>query len=83
VLHRYNEGRTIDAVLRLIEKREQQRRAPDGRSPDDLMDPDPHRRVDYVCSVGESLYAFEHTSIEPFTISSKEVFTTRRYLALL
>jgi hypothetical protein len=66
VLHRYNEGRTIDAVLRLIENREQQRRAPDGRSPDDLMDPDPHRRVDYVCSVGESLYAFEHTGIEPF-----------------
>jgi hypothetical protein len=30
------------------------------------MDPDPHRRVDYVCSVGESLYAFEHTGIEPF-----------------
>ena len=66
MLHRYNEGKTIDAVLRLIENREQQRRAPDGRSPDDLMDPDPHRRVDYVCSVGESLYAFEHTGIEPF-----------------
>jgi len=40
--------------------------ANDGRSPDDLNDPDPLRRVDYVCSVGSVLYAFEHTGIEPF-----------------
>lgn len=38
----------------------------DGQSPDDLNDPDPLRRVDYVCTVGKTLHAFEHTGIEPF-----------------
>jgi hypothetical protein len=63
---RYNEGRAIDAVLRHIEARDQAARLRDGRSPDDLNDPDPLRRVDYVCTVGSTLYAFEHTGIEPF-----------------
>ena len=63
---RYNEGNAIDAVLRRIEARDQAVRRNDGRSPDDLNDPDPLRRVDYVCTVGNVLYAFEHTGIEPF-----------------
>src|SRR5712692_6455935 len=49
-----------------IEAREQSGRLNDGRSPDDLNDPGPLRRVDYVCTVGNVLYAFEHTGIEPF-----------------
>jgi hypothetical protein len=63
---RYNEGKAIDAVLRLIETRDRVVRKNDGFSPDDLNDPDPLRRVDYVCTVGKKLYAFEHTGIEPF-----------------
>jgi hypothetical protein len=66
VAPRYNEGKAIDAVIRHIEAREALRRLTDGRSPDDLNDPDPERRVDYVCTVGNQLYAFEHTGIEPF-----------------
>jgi hypothetical protein len=63
---RYNEGKAIDAVLRRIESRENATRLSDGRSPDDLRDPDEDRRVDYVCTIGRQLYAFEHTGIEPF-----------------
>jgi hypothetical protein len=63
---RYNEGKAIDAVLQRIEARDHAVRLNDGRSPDDLNDPDPLRRVDYVCTVGRTLHAFEHTGIEPF-----------------
>jgi hypothetical protein len=63
---RYNEGKAIDAVLRRIEAREGSMRLGDGWSPDDQQDPDKDRRVDYVCTVGKQLYAFEHTGIEPF-----------------
>ena len=63
---RYNEGKAIDAVLRRIEAREATLRLGDGWSPDDQQDPDKDRRVDYVCTVGRQLYAFEHTGIEPF-----------------
>ena len=63
---RYNEGKAVDAVLRHIEAHEALSRLNDGRSPDDEQDPDPKRRVDYVCTVGKQLYAFEHTGIEPF-----------------
>jgi hypothetical protein len=63
---RYNEGKAIDAILRRIEARDNTLRMSDGRSPDDLHDPDPQRRVDYVCTVGQTLYAFEHTGVEPF-----------------
>jgi hypothetical protein len=66
MVERYNEGKVIDAVLRRIETREHVSRLDDGRSPDDLQDPDPERRVDYVCTIGKQLYAFEHTGIEPF-----------------
>ena len=66
---RYNEGKALDAVLRFIEERDNALRENDGRSPDDPKDPDPDplRRVDYVCTVGLTLYAFEHTGIEPFS----------------
>jgi hypothetical protein len=63
---RYHEGKAIDAVLRRIEARDHALRLNDVRSPDDLNDPDPLRRVDYVCTVGNALCAFEHTGIEPF-----------------
>jgi hypothetical protein len=63
---RYNEGKAIDAVLGRIEAREGSSRLGDGWSPDDQQDPDKDRRVDYVCTVGKQLYAFEHTGIEPF-----------------
>jgi hypothetical protein len=54
--------------LRFIEVRGNAHRKNDGSSPDDPNDPDPDplRRVDYVCTVGQTLYAFEHTRIEPF-----------------
>ncbi len=63
-----NEGKALDAVLRFIEARDNALRKNDGWSPDDPKepDPDPLRRVDYVCTVGRLLYAFEHTRIEPF-----------------
>ncbi|MDR3422486.1 MAG: hypothetical protein P4L00_01460 [Candidatus Acidoferrales bacterium] len=62
----YNEGKAIDAVLRRIEARVAELRRGDGWSPDDQSDPDKDRRVDYVCTIGDQLYAFEHTGIEPF-----------------
>jgi hypothetical protein len=68
VADRYNEGKALDAVLRFIEARDNACRKDDGRSPDDPKDPDPDplRRVDYTCTIGQLLYAFEHTRIEPF-----------------
>jgi hypothetical protein len=77
---RYNEGKALDAVLRFIEARDNALRKNDGRSPDDLNDPDEQRRVDYVCTVGQTLYAFEHTGIEPFVgqieleVQSRDLF---------
>ena len=66
MVERYNEGKAIDAVIRRIETREKSSRLGDGWSPDDRQDTDKDRRVDYVCTVGKQLYAFEHTGIEPF-----------------
>jgi hypothetical protein len=65
---RDNEGKALDAVLRFIEARDNAFRKDDGWSPDNPRnpDPDPLRRVDYVCTVGQTLCAFEHTRIEPF-----------------
>jgi hypothetical protein len=64
--NRYNEGKAIDAAIRQIEARDRISRADDGWSPDQAMDPDTDRRVDWVCTVGGQLYAFEHTSIEAY-----------------
>jgi hypothetical protein len=59
------EGRACDAVLRLIETRENAERAnikfPDQDSAENI-----DARIDVACNVGETLYAFEHTSVEPF-----------------
>jgi hypothetical protein len=76
---RYNEGKVIDAVLRCIEAREGAARLDDGWSPDDQQDPDKDRRVDYVCTVGRQLYAFEHTGIEPYENQIKWKCTTENY----
>ena len=64
-----NEGKALEAVLRFIESRDNTLRENDGWSPDDPKDPDPdeQRRVDYVCTVGRLIYAFEHTRVEPFS----------------
>ena len=45
VAKRYNEGKALDAVLRFIEARDHTPRENDGRSPDELSDPDEQRRV--------------------------------------
>src|SRR5271167_3302730 len=63
---RYNQGKPMDAVLRRIEASEASLRLGDGWSPDDKQDRDKDRPVDFVCTVGKQLYAFEHTGIEPF-----------------
>ncbi len=62
----YNEGKAVDAVIRLIEARQGCRRADDGWSPDDSDIDDPRRRVEYVITIGDRLFAIEHTGIEPF-----------------
>ena len=63
-----------------IEARDGSARQNDGRWPDDEQDPDPKRRVDYVCTVGTPIHAFEHTGIEPFSDQIKCRWTTRSYL---
>jgi hypothetical protein len=65
-MSRYHEGKSLDAVIRRLEGRAGRVREADGRSPDEMRDPDPRRRVDYVCTIGGQLCAIEHTSIEPF-----------------
>ena len=77
----YNEGKAIDAVLRRIEAREASLRLGDGWSPDDQQDPDKDRRVDYVCTIGKQLYAFEHTGIEPFENQIKMELDNQRLFA--
>jgi hypothetical protein len=78
---RYNEGKAIDAVLRRIEAREATLRHGDGWSPDDQQDSDKDRRVDYLCTVGKQLYAFEHTGIEPFENQIKMEVDNQKLLA--
>jgi hypothetical protein len=60
---RFNEGKAVDAVIRRIEAREGCPREDDGRSPE----ADGHDApVEFVCTIGGQLFAFEHTGIEPF-----------------
>jgi hypothetical protein len=57
-----NEGRACDAVIRRIEARE-------GSSRYDVSLPEQERHsapVEVACRIGERLFAFEHTRIEPF-----------------
>jgi hypothetical protein len=58
-----NEGKTCDAIIRLIEARANAQRS-NLRLHD--MHPEPARRVELTFELGPSLCAMEHTSIEPF-----------------
>lgn len=59
---RFNEGRACDAVIRWIEMRENASRQ-QLRFPEQEQDPHP---VELTCVIGDRLFAFEHTGIEPF-----------------
>ena len=63
---RFNEGKALDAVIKVIEARAGGELASDGWSPDETQDNDATRRVEYVCTIDGKLFAFEHTGIEPF-----------------
>ena len=60
---RTHEGRACDAVIRRIEARE-------GHSRSDLTFPEKKQdwaaAVEVTCRIGDQLFAFEHTTIEPF-----------------
>jgi len=58
----FHEGKACDAVIRVLEAREGQSRR-DVRSPERDGDPAP---IELTCRIGERLFAFEHTGIEPF-----------------
>src|ERR1700730_719649 len=58
----YNEGKACDAVIRRIEAREGKGRER-VRLPDREGHSDP---IELACHIGDRLYAFEHTGIEPF-----------------
>jgi hypothetical protein len=58
----FNEGKACDAVIRVLEAREGQTRE-DLRSPEQ----DGHAApIELTCRIGNRLFAFEHTGIEPF-----------------
>lgn len=57
-----NEGKACDAVIRRIEARE-------GSSRYDVSLPEQERHpapIEVACKIGERMFAFEHTRIEPF-----------------
>lgn len=61
--HGFNEGKACDAVLRSIETRERSLRSA-------LRLPERERHaapIELACRIGDRLYAFEHTGIEPFS----------------
>jgi hypothetical protein len=58
----FHEGKTCDAVVRVLEAREGQSRR-DVRSPEKDGDPAP---IELTCWIGDRLFAFEHTGIERF-----------------
>ena len=58
----YNEGKACDAIIRRIEARE-------GRSREDVRFPEKEGHINPIelaCRIGDRLFAFEHTGIEPF-----------------
>jgi hypothetical protein len=61
-MRRFHEGKACDAVLRRIESREGFLRR-DIRFPERELHPAP---VELTCMIGDRLFAFEHTGIEPF-----------------
>jgi hypothetical protein len=58
----FHEGKACDAVVRVIEAREGHDRR-DISSPEKDGDPAP---IELMCRIGDQLFAFEHTGIEPF-----------------
>jgi hypothetical protein len=62
VIKGFNEGRACDAIIRRIEARDGHQRD-QLRFPEREGDPAP---VEMVCRIGDRLFAFEHTGIEPF-----------------
>ncbi len=58
-----NEGKTLDAVVRLLERRDGENRT-DLQRPD--LDPNDPRTVDLCVRLGSREYALEHTQIQPF-----------------
>jgi hypothetical protein len=58
----FHEGKACDAVIRVLEAREGQSRR-DVRSPEKDGDAAP---IELTCRIGDCLFAFEHTGIEPF-----------------
>ena len=59
----FHEGKVYDAVIRVLEAREGHSRR-DVRSPEQDGHPAP---IELTCWIGERLFPFEHTGIEPFT----------------
>src|SRR6266851_3520816 len=59
---KFNEGKACDAVIRRIEQRECASRR-NLRQPEREQHPAP---IELACEIGDRLYAFEHTGIEPF-----------------
>jgi hypothetical protein len=58
----FHEGKACDAVIKVIEARENHQRS-NVRFPEAELHAAP---VEVVCHIGDVLYAFEHTGIEPF-----------------
>ena len=58
----FHEGKACDAVIRVLEAREGESRR-DVRSPEKDGNPAP---IELTCRIGDRLFAFEHTGIEPF-----------------
>jgi hypothetical protein len=58
----FNEGKACDAVIRVLEARADHRRI-DLRSPEREGHASP---IELTCTIGEVLFAIEHTGIEPF-----------------
>jgi hypothetical protein len=59
---RFNEGKSCDAVLRVLEAREGHTRSA-VRLPERERHPAP---IELACRIGDTLFALEHTGIEPF-----------------
>jgi hypothetical protein len=76
---RFNEGKACDAVIRRIEARENATRGAT-HSPESEGHPAP---VELVCRIGERLYAFEHTGIEPFPRQIQMEVERKRLLGAL
>jgi hypothetical protein len=71
----FHEGRACDAVIRVLEAREGHDRR-DVRSPEREGHAAP---IELICLIGDRLFAFEHTGIEPFAGHVKFEAEARRH----